>query len=185
MPFNSTSLNNLYLQEFAIVIPDAEADEIQTVDQGVYFFPRYLGHSMTLSSAIDYIAKTPEGLLLFFKSFLILAHAIYSQVGKAGTERRGTKLDKTKTRLAILACLTNYNSTSLTYYKSTTLCLRCDRKLASHGSFNNSSEKGGRKPKKPQIDYVSVRKTAADGKKTHRIIRDQALYSGLTALCEP
>ena len=30
--------SNLYLQEFSIVIPDAEADEIQTVDQGVYPF---------------------------------------------------------------------------------------------------------------------------------------------------
>lgn len=30
--------NNLNLQEFGIVIPDAEADEIQTVDQGVYSF---------------------------------------------------------------------------------------------------------------------------------------------------
>lgn len=30
--------NNLHLQEFAIVIPDVEADEIQTVGQGVYPF---------------------------------------------------------------------------------------------------------------------------------------------------
>lgn len=30
--------NNLYLQEFCIVIPDEEADEILTVDQGVYPF---------------------------------------------------------------------------------------------------------------------------------------------------
>jgi hypothetical protein len=29
---------NLYLQEFSVVIPDREADEIQSVDQGVYPF---------------------------------------------------------------------------------------------------------------------------------------------------
>jgi len=30
--------NNLYLQEFGILIPDVEADEIQTAEQGMYPF---------------------------------------------------------------------------------------------------------------------------------------------------
>ena len=50
------------LQEFAIEIPDAEADEIQTVQQGVWFRPLpLLGHVTHSFTAIDYIAKTPEG----------------------------------------------------------------------------------------------------------------------------
>jgi hypothetical protein len=36
MLFNVVLYNNLYLQEFSIVIPDVEADEIQSVGQGVY-----------------------------------------------------------------------------------------------------------------------------------------------------
>lgn len=50
------------LQEFAIEIPDAEADEIQTVEQGLILslHVRDLG-SFFLFPAIEYIAKTPEG----------------------------------------------------------------------------------------------------------------------------
>ena len=44
-------------QEFAIEIPDAEADEIQTVQQ-----------------AIDYIAKTPEGALSVSALVFSIAH---------------------------------------------------------------------------------------------------------------
>lgn len=69
--------NKFYLKEFAIVIPDEEADLIETVDQGTHFiFPSPELYNMTVSSAVDYIAKTPEGLLLFL-NLLLLAH-IYS-----------------------------------------------------------------------------------------------------------
>ena len=59
-------LYNLYLQEFSIVIPDVEADEIQTVGQGVYsFHVTWNVRWQFFFSAIDYIAKTPEGLFPF------------------------------------------------------------------------------------------------------------------------
>lgn len=45
--FSELLLNPLARQEFSIEIPDAEADEIKTVEQ-----------------AIEYIAKTPDGTWL-------------------------------------------------------------------------------------------------------------------------
>lgn len=66
--------NKFYLKEFAIVIPDEEADLIESVDQGAHFiFTSPELYNMTVSSAVDYIAKTPEGLLLFL-NLLPLAH---------------------------------------------------------------------------------------------------------------
>lgn len=50
------------VQEFSIEIPDAEADEIQTVQQGKYALHYDIGVQLSLARlAIDYIAKTPEG----------------------------------------------------------------------------------------------------------------------------
>ncbi|KAE9411022.1 acyl carrier protein [Gymnopus androsaceus JB14] len=54
-------------EEFAIEIPDAEADEIQTVQQ-----------------AIDYVAKTPEGWLC---SFIFLHELISSKLINYGKSR--------------------------------------------------------------------------------------------------
>ncbi|THH06615.1 hypothetical protein EW146_g9559 [Bondarzewia mesenterica] len=51
------------MAEFSIEIPDAEADEIKTVQQGVYLRPlsvRILESDFSCLLAIDYIAKTPE-----------------------------------------------------------------------------------------------------------------------------
>ncbi len=53
--------SNVIPQEFSIEIPDVEADEIQTVQQGMVYIPSILCVSRTFS-AIDYIAKTPEGM---------------------------------------------------------------------------------------------------------------------------
>ena len=49
------------LQEFAIEIPDAEADEIKTVQQGMQRAGPTLLDLTIFLTAIDYIAKTPEG----------------------------------------------------------------------------------------------------------------------------
>ena len=50
-------------QEFAIEIPDAEADAITTVGQGetVFVLSTSFDPANTLTIAIDYISKTPEG----------------------------------------------------------------------------------------------------------------------------
>lgn len=53
------SLNPLARQEFSIEIPDAEADEIKTVEQ-----------------AIEYIAKTPDGMWLPIR-YLYLANGVH------------------------------------------------------------------------------------------------------------
>ena len=58
------------------------------------------------------------------------------------------------------------------YYKLTIKqrCLKCDRKSASQCFMSPSTippKKGGRKSNKPPPDYLSVKKTADDGKKTH------------------
>ncbi len=54
------------MQEFAIEIPDAEADEIKTVSQGTCNFTcgNTCSDRVYRDTAIDYIAKTPEGELL-------------------------------------------------------------------------------------------------------------------------
>lgn len=55
----------IFYKEFAIEIPDAEADEIQTVQQGnTSCHIPFAASAHVISSAIDYIAKTPEGLSL-------------------------------------------------------------------------------------------------------------------------
>jgi NADH dehydrogenase (ubiquinone) 1 alpha/beta subcomplex 1, acyl-carrier protein len=60
-----TIAHQFLLQEFNIEIPDAEADEIKTVEQGAFsHLPLHLplrAASHNFISAIDYIAKTPEG----------------------------------------------------------------------------------------------------------------------------
>ena len=58
--------SNISLQEFSIEIPDAEADEIKTVQQGTLINLKAFLVILTRvsSSAIDYIAKTPEGTCL-------------------------------------------------------------------------------------------------------------------------
>ena len=74
-------LYNLYLQEFSIVIPDVEADEIQTVGQGVYsFHVTWNVRWQFFFSAIDYIAKTPEGLFPFLNlsCFWLMEIFLYS-----------------------------------------------------------------------------------------------------------
>jgi hypothetical protein len=55
-------------QEFSIEIPDAEADEIKTVEQGMSWRNLRAAYPDPAFSAIDYIAKTPEGNLYAFRS---------------------------------------------------------------------------------------------------------------------
>jgi NADH dehydrogenase (ubiquinone) 1 alpha/beta subcomplex 1, acyl-carrier protein len=55
-------LIHCYDQEFGIEIPDEEADEIKTVQQGLHLDSFYSVSTAADSfyAAIDYIAKTPE-----------------------------------------------------------------------------------------------------------------------------
>lgn len=48
------------VQEFGIEIPDEEADEIRTVQQGLHPFYSLSTAADSCYAAIDYIAKTPE-----------------------------------------------------------------------------------------------------------------------------
>jgi len=67
------------LQEFAIEIPDAEADEIRTVQQGKLFSALGICPRLQPFTAIDYIAKTPEGTPVTLK-LPALAHASVFQL---------------------------------------------------------------------------------------------------------
>ena len=55
--------SHLLTKEFGIEIPDAEADEIQTVQQGKAkrFAASWTQRFLIILPAIDYISKTPEG----------------------------------------------------------------------------------------------------------------------------
>ncbi|KAI0257568.1 acyl carrier protein-like protein [Lactifluus subvellereus] len=60
-------------EEFSIEIPDVEADAIQTVQQGESWLCSFCSNVITCtsSSAIDYIAKTPEGTFKLNSDWLI------------------------------------------------------------------------------------------------------------------
>lgn len=75
------SLAYVPLQEFSIEIPDAEADEIATVQQGACSARVLPFRQLTSCSAIDYIAKTPEGmfLIIYLHAKGIHAHCFTAQ----------------------------------------------------------------------------------------------------------